>query len=427
MRTRRLAAAASMSLAASAWAGPPGPPGAPAEADRALAHARALLAKHPVADGHNDLAWELRSHRLDPATLDLRQRSPFQTDLPRLRQGGVGLQVWSVWIPPRMGVREQLEQIDLVRRMVARHPGDLALATTAAEAERAMAKGRIASMIGIESGQVIANSLAVLRAYHDLGVRSMTLTHSRSVDWADSSGDAGGHGGLTRFGEEVVREMNRLGMLVDLSHVSDATARAALRVSEAPVVFTHSSARALCGSPRNVPDDVLRAAAANGGIVMVTFAGLFVSDEARAAYEPVYREYFGRVATVEDPAERRRIHDEVFAKLPRVRVTVAQAADHVEHVRRVAGVDHVGLGGDYDGVEGFPEGMEDVSGYPLLLAELVRRGWTDEDLAKLADRNFLRVLRDVEAAGRRLQAARPPSTATIEALDGPRTPPAKAP
>ncbi|HEX9049925.1 MAG TPA: dipeptidase [Anaeromyxobacter sp.] len=394
------------------------PPSPPAKEDAALVRARIVLARHPVADGHNDLAWELRTSGLD--AIDLRSPSPFQTDLPRLRRGGVGLQVWSAWIPPRLGPREQLEQIDLLRRMVARHPADLALATSADEAERAMRSGKIASMIGLEGGHAIASSLALLRAYHALGARSMTLTHSASVAWADSSGDAGGHGGLTRFGEEVVREMNRLGMLVDLSHVSDATAERALRISEAPVVFTHSAARALCDSGRNVPDPILRSVAANGGIVMVTFAGLFVDDEARRAYAPIFKEYFERAERVTDPAERRRIHDEVFAKLPPVRVTVARAADHVEHVRRVAGIDHVGLGGDYDGVEGFPEGMEDVSGYPLLFAELVRRGWSDEDLARLASVNFLRVLRAVEATARRLQAARPPSTATIEALDGPR-------
>ncbi len=392
-------------------------PGA-AKEDPALVRARALLARHPVADGHNDLAWEIRSSGLDPSTLDLRDRTPFQTDLPRLREGGVGLQVWSAWIPPRMGPREQLEQIDLVRRMVARHGADLALATDAAEAEQAMRAGKIASMIGLEGGHAIASSLALLRAYHGLGARAMTLTHSASVAWADSSGDEGGHGGLTRFGEEVVREMNRLGMLVDLSHVSDATAEHALRISEAPVVFTHSAARALCDSRRNVPDAILRAVAANGGLVMVTFAGLFVDDGARVAWTPVFKELFERLEKVSDPAERLRIRDEVLARAPKVRVTVARAADHVEHVRRVAGIDHVGLGGDYDGVWGFPEGMEDVSGYPLLVAELVRRGWSDEDLARLASEGFLRVLRAAEATARRLQAARPPSTATIEALDG---------
>lgn len=408
-------ATASIFLSVSACAAMPVAEG---KEDAALARARTLLARQPVADGHNDLPWEIRAQGLDPSTLDLRRPAPFQTDLPRLRKGGVGLQIWSVWIPAHAGAREQLEQIDVVLRMVARHPNDLVLVTSAGDAERAMTGGRIASMIGIEGGHAIANSLGTLRAYFALGARSMTLTHSKSVDWADSSGDEGGHGGLTPFGEEVVREMNRLGMLVDLSHVSDETAEDALRVSEAPVVFTHSAARALCDSRRNVPDSLLRAVAANRGIVMVTFAGVFVSDEARKVYSPLYKEYFGRLQNVTGPAERRRIHDEVFGKAPEVRVTVAQAADHVEHVRRIAGADHVGLGGDYDGVEGFPEGMEDVSGYPLLFAELIRRGWTDEDLAKLASLNFLRVLRSVEETARRLQAARPPSAATIESLDG---------
>ncbi len=392
----------------------------PAKEDPALVRARRVLGRYPVADGHNDLAWEIRSSGIDTSALDLRRPSAFQTDLPRLRAGGVGLQVWSAWIPPRMGPREQLEQIDLVRRMVSRHPADLALATSAAEAEQAMRAGRIASMIGLEGGHAIASSLALLRAYHGLGARSMTLTHSSSVDWADSSGDAGGHGGLTRFGEEVVREMNRLGRLVDLSHVSDATAEHALRISEAPVVFTHSAARALCDSRRNVPDAILRAAAANGGLVMVTFAGLFVDDAARIAWTPVFKELFERLEKTSDPAERRGVQEEVLAKAPKVRVTVARAADHVEHVRRVAGIDHVGIGGDYDGVWGFPEGMEDVSGYPLLFAELVRRGWSDEDLARLASENFLRVLRAVEGIARRIQAARGASTATIEQLDAAR-------
>jgi membrane dipeptidase len=380
-----------------------------------LDRARALLARSPVADGHDDLAWELRVLRLDPAVI--RDHGELQTDLPRLRAGGVGLQVWSAWIPPRLGPKEQLEQLELVRRLVAAHPRELALATTADEAERVMASGRIASMIGLEGGHAIAGSLAVLRAYFDLGARAMTLTHSQSIPWADSSGDAGGHGGLTRFGEEVVREMNRLGMLVDLSHVSDATAEAALRVSEAPVVFTHSSARALCDAPRNVPDPILRKVAGNGGLVMVSVANYFVSAEARRAYAPAFGAFYGRVASVTDPAEHRRLRAELRASLPAVAVTPAHAADHVEHVRRVAGVDHVGLGGDYDGVEGFPEGMADPSGYPLLFAELLRRGWSEEECAKLASGNFLRVLRAAEATARRLRD-RPPSTATLEALDG---------
>src|SRR5512144_1134458 len=366
----------------------PGAPAAGAE-DEALARARRVLAGHPVLDGHNDLPWAIRENPDAPgdvAAYDLLSRTKGATDLARLREGGVGGQFWSVYVPadlPGGFARTQLEQIDVARRVVARYPDRLALAGTADEVERAMRSGRVGSLLGVEGGHAIENSLGALRAYYDLGVRYMTLTHGKTIDWADSATDTPRHGGLTRFGEEVVREMNRLGMLVDLSHVSDATAEQALRVSEAPVAFTHSAARALCDSRRNVPDPILRAVAANGGIVMVTFAGLFVDEEAKRAYAPIFKEYFERLEKITDPAERRRVHDEVFAKLPKVRVTVAKAADHVEHVRRVAGIDHVGLGGDYDGVEGFPEGMEDVSGYPLLFAELIRRGWSDEDLARL--------------------------------------------
>lgn len=404
----------------------PHPPAAASSpgVDASLAHARALLARHPVADGHNDLAWVLRTTGMDPAAGELRAGTPFQTDLPRLRRGGVGVQVWSAWVPAEHGVRTQLEQLELVRRLIASHPDDLALALSADDVEQALARGRIASLVSIEGGHAIEGSLGVLRAYHALGARVMTLTHAKTIAWADSATDEPRHGGLTRFGEEVVREMNRLGMLVDLSHVSDEAMQVALRVSQAPVVFTHSSARALCDTKRNVPDVVLRDVARNGGLVMVTFAGLFVSDAARAVHAPALDQYYSRVASVKDPAARRAVRDEIFAKLPPAKVTVAQVADHVEHVRRVAGVDHVGLGGDYDGVEGLPEGMEDVSGYPLLFAELVRRGWADEDLAKLASGSFLRVLRAAGEIGRRLRAERPPSTATIAELDGPRAGPA---
>jgi membrane dipeptidase len=312
----------------------------------------------------------------------------------------------------------QLEQIDIARRMIARYPDRLAFAATADEAERAMRAGRVASLLGIEGGHAIESSLGALRAYFDLGVRAMTLTHGKSHDWADSATDAPRHGGLTRFGEEVVREMNRLGMLVDLSHVSDGTAEDALRVSEAPVVFSHSSARALCDHPRNVPDSILARTRANGGIVMVTFVNAFVSPEWAKASGPLWREYEERTRGVADPAERARIGKEIAARMPKVPVTLGQVADHVDHVRRVAGADHVGLGGDYDGNDAWPEGLEDVSGYPRLVAELARRGWSDEDLGKLTSGNFLRVMRRAEEVARRLQRERPASTATIEGLDG---------
>jgi membrane dipeptidase len=352
---------------------------------------------------------------------DLRSRTPGATDLERLRAGGVGGQFWSVYVPgdlPGGFARTQLEQIDIARRMIARYPDRLGFATTADEVERAMRSGRVASLLGIEGGHAIESSLGALRAYFDLGARYMTLTHNVTLDWADAAGDAHRHGGLTRFGEEVVREMNRLGMLVDLSHVSDETMEDALRVSEAPVVFSHSSARALCDVPRNVPDAVLARMKANGGVVMVTFVNAFVSPEFSKASAPLWKEYEERTRGVADPAERERIGKEIFSRMPKIKVTIGQVADHVDHVRRVAGADHVGLGGDYDGNDAWPEGLEDVSGYPRLLAELARRGWSDEDLGKLASGNVLRAMRRAEEVARRLSAERPASTATIEALDG---------
>ena len=392
--------------------------------DAALERARRVLAVHPVFDGHNDLPWAIRENAAFPRDVeayDLRTRTKGATDLERLREGGVGAQLWSVYVPAELPggfARVQLEQIDIARRMIARYPGRLAFATTADEVERAMKEGRVASLLGMEGAHAIENSLGALRAFFDLGVRSMTLTHNKTLDWADAALDTARHGGLTRFGEEVVREMNRLGMLVDLSHVSEETMEDALRVSEAPVVFTHSAARALCDHPRNVPDAVLAKVKANGGVVMVTFVSAFVSPEFAKASGPLWKEYDERTKGVEDAAERERIGKEIAARMPKIRVTLAQVADHVDHVRQVAGADHVGLGGDFDGNDSWPEGLEDVSGYPRLFAELVRRGWTDEDLGKLASGNALRVMRQAEEVARRLRAARPASTATLESLDG---------
>lgn len=394
--------------------------------DAALERAKRVLRAHPVIDGHNDLPWAIREDAEAPRDVeayDLRARTRGATDLERLREGGVGGQFWSVYVPadlPGGFARVQLEQIDIARRMIARYPERLAFAGTVDEVERAMREGRVASLLGIEGGHAIENSLGALRAYHDLGARYMTLTHGKTLDWADSATDAARHGGLTRFGEEVVREMNRLGMLVDLSHVSEETMEDALRVSEAPVVFSHSSARAVCDHPRNVPDAVLAKMKANGGVVMVTFVNAFVSPVWAAATGPLWKEYQERTQGVADPAERQRIGREILARMPTVPVTIAQVADHVDHVRKVAGADHVGLGGDYDGNDAWPEGLSDVSGYPRLLAELARRGWTDEDLGKLASGNVLRAMRQAEAEAARLRKARPASTATIEALDGAR-------
>jgi len=312
----------------------------------------------------------------------------------------------------------QLEQIDVARRVIARYPDRLAFATRAADVAPAFAAGKVASFLGMEGGHAIENSLGALRSYYDQGVRYMTLTHNVTLDWADAALDAPKHGGLTRFGEEVVREMNRLGMLVDLSHVSDGTMSAALRVSQAPVIFSHSSARALCNHRRNVPDSILARLPANGGVVMVTFVGSFTSqavkdhDDARAAERARLRARGG------DPRAALAAWD---AAHPAPRATVAQVADHVEHVRRVAGVDHVGIGGDFDGTTDLPAGLEDVSKYPALFTELARRGWTEGDLAKLAGGNVLRALGEAERVAARLQGERPASTATIQQLDGTRS------
>jgi membrane dipeptidase len=389
-----------------------------------LARVRALLARHPVIDGHNDLPWAIRESTAAPRDVlayDLRRRTTGNTDFERLRQGGVGGQFWSVYVPAeKVAAKTQLEQIDIARRLIALYPDRLALATSAAEVERAMREGRIASLLGMEGGHAIENSLGALRAYYALGARYMTLTHSQTLDWADSATDEARHAGLTRFGEEVVREMNRLGMLVDLSHVSPATMEDALRVSEAPVIFSHSSARALCDHPRNVPDDVLESVRANGGVVMVTFVTAFISPELARASLPLWKEFEERSKQLKDPKERERLRHEIQDRMPKVRVTISDVADHVDHIRKVAGAEHVGLGGDYDGNDSWPEGLEDVSGYPRLFAELARRGWSDEDLGRLASGNILRVLRKAEEVAARLQKARPASTATIEELDGPR-------
>ncbi len=399
------------------------PTAATSAADPAMARALHVLATHPVIDGHNDLPWAIRENLKTPQDVvayDVRGHAPGNTDLPRLKAGHVGGQFWSVYTPGESKfedyARIQLEQIDIARRVVARYP-ELVWALTADDMEKAFRSGRIGSALGLEGGHAIQNSLGALRAYYDLGVRYMTLTHNVTLDWADCAAQPGKHGGLTRFGEEVVHEMNRLGMLVDLSHVSPETMDDALRVSEAPVIFSHSSARALDDVPRDVPDDILARVGRNGGVVMVTFVPSFISKTVADAYQAREKEIAPLVKGV-SPADKERITREYKAAHPIPRVTIAQVADHVEHVRRVAGADNVGLGGDYDGNDEWPEGMEDVSSYPKLFAELVRRGWSDEDLGKLASGNVLRAMRQAEAVARRLQASRPASTATIEQLDG---------
>ncbi len=389
----------------------------------APATARDLLGSHPLVDGHNDLAWEIRRRfGSDLDRVDLAGPvAGVHTDLPRLRRGGVGAQFWSVYVPGTLqgdaAVATTLEQVDLVHRVIQRHPDDLEPALTADDVERAFARGRIASLLGAEGGHSIASSLGVLRVLHRLGVRYLTLTHNANVPWADSATDAPVTGGLTPFGREVVREMNRLGMLVDLSHVADSTARDALSVTEAPVVFSHSSARAVCDHPRNVPDDVLRRLAANGGVCMVTFVPDFVSPQCRAWTLGLRAEMERRGLDPEDAGVRATAAAEYVAVHPRPRATLTQVADHVEHVRAVAGIDHVGIGGDYDGTDDVPDGLEDVSCYPALVAELLDRGWSQDECVRLTGGNVLRVFREAEAVARTSSARRGPSTASIEDLD----------
>ena len=387
-----------------------------------------VLRQTPVIDGHNDLPWEIRDkydswrRPLDLDSDTSRLEARLQTDLPRMKQGGVGAQFWSVWIPnERKGdeaIRITLEQIDIVHRMVARYPARLEMASTAADVRRIQKAGRIASLIGIEGGHQIGNSPAALRQFHALGARYMTLTHSKNNDWADSATDDPVHGGLTPFGRGVVREMNRLGMIVDLSHVSPATMRDAIAETKAPVIFSHSNARALMDHARNVPDDVLGLLPANGGVVMVNFYPGFLSEAYRRRMAGRSAEE-ARLANLYSgqPERRKAALDAWDSAHPPVEGTLAEVADHIEHVRKIAGVDHVGIGSDFDGIDGAaPKGLEGVDTYPALLAELARRGWSDADLAKLAGGNVLRVMERVErvAAGMRNE---PPLIATIEAMD----------
>ncbi len=379
---------------------------AQADEDKALAHARQLLKKVILVDGHNDLPWAIRTdknHPGDVAAFDLNGKVPFQTDLKRLEKGGIGAQFWSVYIPGEIGTgyaRTQLEQIDIARRVIASYP-KFQFATTVADIRAAHSQGRIASLMGMEGGHAIENSLGALRAYYDLGVRYMTLTHNVNLDWADSAAKPPQHGGLTKFGEDVVLEMNKLGMLVDLAHVSDDTMDDALRVSKAPVIFSHSSARALCDVPRNVPDTILKRLPANGGVVMVTFVAGFIDPEVAKLQVPAMAE-IGRRSQGKSVEEAEKIADEVMGKLKLPKTSIAKVADHIEHIRKVAGVKHIGLGGDYDGNSDWPVGLEDVSSYPLLFAELIRRGWSDEDLTLLAGENVLRALAQAETVSRQL-------------------------
>jgi len=390
-----------------------------AAADRVAA----VLARWPVWDGHNDLPWEAREQvGYDFERLDLAAGTVGRThtDLPRLRAGGVGAQFWSVYVPARLGAHAltaTLEQIDGVRTMVARYPADLALALTATDVEEAWAAGRIASLIGAEGGHSIDSSLGALRMLYALGVRYMTLTHNDDLPWADSATGSEPLGGLSPFGVEVVREMNRLGMLVDLSHVSAATMHAALDASAAPVVFSHSSARAMCDVPRNVPDDVLTRLAGNGGVCMVTFVPYFVTPAVAAWMDEAKDAAAAVGVSRNDLVSFGAFLDAWHGEHPRPPSSLADVVAHVEHVREVAGIGHVGLGGDYDGSAGFAAGLDDVSGYPNLLVALAARGWSDEDLGRLTSGNILRVLREAEQVAARLRSERGPSLARPADLD----------
>ena len=386
--------------------------------------ARKLLSRVPLIDGHNDLPYALRdAGDMDLTKVDLAGPVSFtHTDLPRIATGGLGGQFWSVYVPASLAgeaaVATTLEQIDLVHRLARRYPDRLELAVTAADVQRIFAAGRVASLIGAEGGHSIASSMGVLRSLYALGVRYLTLTHNNNVPWADSATDEPKAGGLTEFGRAVVGEMQRLGMLVDLSHVSPGTMRDALDVAAAPVMFSHSSARALCDHPRNVPDDVLARLPGNGGLCMVAFVAQFVSADCAAWDTRVTADMRERGLDPRDIDARDQVGQERAVADPRPTATLAQVADHVEHVREVAGIEHVGLGGDFDGTGWLPAGLADVSGYPALFAELLRRGWSEDDCARLAGGNLLRVLRDAEDAAQELARRHPPSTARIEELDG---------
>jgi membrane dipeptidase len=406
-----------------------------------------ILAQTPLIDGHNDLPWEIRVRfqgRLSQVDLSKDtahlayaagevapgiEATPLMTDIPRLRAGDVGGQFWSVWVPADFtgpkAVEMTIEQIDLVKRMAAAYPAAFEMAYTAADVERIHRAGKIACLIGIEGGHQIDADLAVLRQMYALGARYMTLTHTLDTPWADSATDNPAHHGLTAFGKAVVGEMNRLGMLVDLSHVSPDTMRAALAVTQAPVIFSHSGARALDDHPRDVPDDVLALVARNRGVVMVNFNPGYVT-QARAAWD------------ADRAAERARDNAPPYAGLyigqpdraaaamaawekahPAPPVTVADVADHIDHIREVAGVDAIGLGSDFDGISSTPQGLDGVDKFPAVLVELARRGWSDEDIAKVAGGNVLRVMAQAEAVAHRLQASETPSEATLAGLDGP--------
>lgn len=391
-----------------------------------ITRARAQLQRRPVLDGHNDLPWALRQqvgYDLTHRDIAEDQSAHLHTDLPRLRAGGVGAQFWSVYMPfAHSGddaVSGTLEQIDCVRSLAAHYPQQLHLVETADELEQARERGALASLLGAEGGHCINSSLATLRTLRRLGVRYLTLTHNDNLPWADSATDETVAGGLTRFGVEVVREMNRLGMLVDLSHVSADTMRDALRVTRAPVLFSHSSSRAVSPHPRNIPDDVLAALADNGGVAMATFVSTFILPESVEWSHQAQEQLRARGISPEDTSpqaqQQRRDYEREH---PRPVATVDTAADHLDHMREVAGIEHIGIGGDFDGTVHVATGLDDVSGYPRLIAELLRRGWSEDDLGKLTWHNPIRVLRKAEQVAEKLGTTEEPSIATLASLDG---------
>ncbi|HEX5474249.1 MAG TPA: dipeptidase [Vicinamibacterales bacterium] len=384
-----------------------------------MARAKTLQKQTPLIDGHNDFAWALRENnpQRDLDLLDISKPQPsIMTDIPRLRAGELGAQFWSVYVPVTLqgqtAVTATLEEIDTVYRMMRRYPDTFELARTPEDVDRIFKQGKIASMIGVEGGHSIDNSLGALRMLFALGARYMTLTHEKNTDWADSCTDTPKFDGLAPFGEEVVREMNRLGMLVDLSHTAPATMEDAIRVSVAPVIFSHSDAKALNPVPRNVPDNVLQMLRQNGGVVMVTFVPGFLSPEV-TAWNKAQDAERARLTSLHpnDAAAVKAGVDAWTAGNPMPRATVSDIADHIDHIRQVAGIDHIGIGSDFDGITQVPLGMEDVSTYPKLTAELLRRGYTDADVRKILGENLLRVWRQVDVVAKKLQAERGPSTA----------------
>jgi membrane dipeptidase len=393
--------------------------------DDLLARARALHKQSPLIDGHNDYPWEVRQRaERDLDKLDISKSQPdLMTDIARLRAGGLGGQFWSVYTPSdfagQRAVTATLEQIDLVHRMVRKWPETFELALTAADVERIFKAGRIASLIGMEGGHSIDSSLAALRMFHRAGARYMTLTHGLNTPWADSGTDTPAAGGLTKFGEEVVREMNWLGMLVDLSHTSAEAMADTIRVSRAPVIFSHSNARALCDVGRNVPDEILRMLPKNGGVVMVTFVPDFTTPAAAENMNRGMAERDRLRALFPNDPKAVRAGMEAWRKSnPSPPVTLAQVVDHIDHIRKVAGIDHVGIGSDFDGITTTPVGLEDVSTYPAFTAELLRRGYSEADVKKVMGLNALRAMREAERVSATLQNERGPSTALIEQLDG---------